>query len=149
MRGLSLVLALATSVGLSAHAHAKGWQVCNRTPEHLTVAIAYKDGSDQWISRGWHSLRRCGGCAWVMDHARTEYSDVYLHAETANGVERFGGDARFYVTSTAFEIRNPHHSKCGGGARVASFAKQVIRSDERNFTTNLNPGNGPVCIDPD
>jgi len=89
MSRMALVgLSVAASIGLCANAHAKGWHICNHTPEELDVAIAYKDKQEQWISKGWHKLHVCGGCAFVMDLSRTEYVDVYYHARNSAGQDR-------------------------------------------------------------
>ena len=143
---LGSLLAYLSAAILQSDANAKGWRICNRTAEDLDVAIAYKDRQDQWISKGWHGLRSCGGCAMVMDHGRTEYTDVFLHAKNGAGVVRFGGGARFCVTSSAFTVRNG--PRCGGGYTAASFSKQVIASGDRDFVTNLTGrASGRVCID--
>jgi uncharacterized membrane protein len=145
LRVLAVPLVAAT-LGMIADAHAKGWRICNGTPEELNVAIAYKDDQDQWITKGWHNLQACGGCALVMNHSRTEYTDVFFHARNRNGVERFGGPGRFCVMSQSFTIRNG--ARCVGNSRIASFRKQVITNENRDFTTNLTGGaNGRHCID--
>ena len=142
MRKILLVLFLMASVGLSANAHAKGWNICNRTPEELNVAIAYKGTSDQWISKGWHNLRACGGCALVMNHSRTEYVGVYYHAENTAGAERIGGTGKFCVSSgAAFTYRN------SGRCKTASF-RQVNIDVAGDFKTNIvGRVNGRGCID--
>jgi uncharacterized membrane protein len=148
MRKTVLLLSVAALLGISADAHAKGWRVCNRTAEDLYVAIAYKDAQDQWISKGWHDLRACGGCALVMNHSRTEYTGVYVHAKNHRGDAKFGNDARFCVTSGAFTVRNLARRPCGSGFTVARFSKQVIADEDRDFVTHLRgSAGGRTCID--
>jgi uncharacterized membrane protein len=137
-----LFLSLLVTVGLSAQAHAKGWNICNKTPEQLTVAIAYKGGGDQWISKGWHVLRSCGGCALVMNHSRTEYVDVYYHAHNGSGEQRIGGTGKFCVSNgEAFTYSNT------GRCKTASFRKVQIDTPGDFTTSIVGKANGRVCID--
>jgi uncharacterized membrane protein len=141
MPRMVLVLSLAASVGLSANAHAEGWHICNHTPEELNVAIAFATPQEQWVSQGWHTLGACGGCAFVMDHTRTEHKNVFYRAENSNGVERIGGRDRFCVSPQKFNfLRTPNCNSAG-------FRLQIIDT-EGKFTTNIQGGvGGKTCID--
>ena len=66
-----------------------------------------KDTQEQWISKGWHSLGSCGGCAMVMDERRTEYTNVYYHAQDPSGAERIGGQLGFVYPREFSPIDKP------------------------------------------
>lgn len=142
MRKIALILSLAASVGLSATAHAAGWHICNHTPEKLNVAIAYKDTQEQWISKGWHSLGSCGGCAMVMDERRTEYANVYYHAQDPSGAERIGGQTRFCVSPGVFTYRQTRNC-----ASKAGFHLTVIENEGKHTTHIRGSAGGRTCID--
>ncbi|CCD90448.1 conserved exported hypothetical protein [Bradyrhizobium sp. ORS 375] len=142
MRKIVLIVSLTVSVGLSSNAHAEGWHICNHTPEELNVAIAYKDTQEQWISKGWHNLRACGGCTMVMDENRTEYTNVYYHAQNTSGVERIGGPTRFCVSSGVFTYRQLPNCTSKAG-----FHLTVIENAGK-YTTNIRGSvDGRTCID--
>src|SRR5438128_7703384 len=61
------LILLAASLGLSSHAHATHWTVCNRTAEDLNIAIAYVDNENLTATEGWHGINKCGGCAVVLN----------------------------------------------------------------------------------
>jgi uncharacterized membrane protein len=141
MRSLLFILSLSVSVGLCAKAQAEGWHICNHTPEELNVAIAYATPQEQWVSKGWHALGACGGCAFVMDSSRTEHSNVFYRAQNTAGAERISGPDRFCVSPGAFEYQRTPNCQSAG------FRLQVINSDGK-FTTNINGSvNGRHCID--
>jgi hypothetical protein len=127
------------------------WTICNRTAEELHVAIAYFHTSEQWLSEGWWTLRACGGCARVMDLAKTDRVNQFFRAVTPNGVERVGGDRRFCVSSHAKGAppwTGRSGAKCGGDYVSAGFRLQKVEFSDENFTTNITGKvSGKVCID--
>src|SRR5689334_6730586 len=131
MRKMVHVLSLAASVALSANAQADGWHICNHTPEELNVAIAYKDTQEQWISKGWHKLGSCGGCAMVMDERRTEYTNVYYHAQNSSGDQRIGGQTRFCVSPGVFTYRQTANCPSKAGFHL------TVIENEGKFTTRI------------
>jgi uncharacterized membrane protein len=125
---------------------AASWSICNRTPEHLQVAIAYKDKGGTWVSRGWWQLARCGGCANVLNLGETDEVNQFYRAESSNGEERLGGSTRFCLNHKVFLVSN--RGQCPQGFAAAGFHKQAVEYSDRNFKSNINPApGGPVCID--
>lgn len=142
---LAASIAAAAAAPLPAHAYM--WKICNKTPEHLRVAIAYQDRDNQWISRGWWEVRACGGCANVLDLAKTDTEAQFYRATALDGSERLSGGGRFCVNpSGSFHLAN--RGRCPGGYTAPGFQRVNVEYSDRNFTSNILPArNGPVCID--
>lgn len=148
-------LSVVASVALAAplYAHAASWTICNNTAEDLNVAIGYFHTSGQWLSEGWWTVRSCGGCAQVMNLAKTDRVRQFVRAETTSGLERVGGNTRFCVSDRAsgqppFTVRNS--SRCRGNYVSVGFAPEDVEWADRNFKTNINPppnAGGTRCID--
>lgn len=141
----SAALALAAAAPLQASAYV--WTICNKSPENLRIAIAYRDLDNRWISRGWWSVRACGGCANVLNLAKTDTVDQFYRAVSDDGRERLAGDTRFCVApSGGFQLANG--GRCPGGYTAAGFRRVPVEYSNRDFTSNINaaPG-GRVCID--
>jgi uncharacterized membrane protein len=71
-RLMKVCVVAAVALGAPLYAHAASWTICNKTTEDLNVAIGYFHTSGQWLSEGWWTVRSCGGCARVMDLAKTD-----------------------------------------------------------------------------
>ena len=124
---------------------AASWTICNKTAEDLQVAIAYLHTSDQWLSEGWWTVKACGGCAQVMNLSKTDRVNQFFRAVTPVGEERVGGSHRFCVSSHAKGAppwTGRSGPRCGGDYVSAGFALQAVESQDRNFTTNINPAPG-------
>ena len=149
-RLIAFMVLLSTVFGLSLQASAEGWRICNRTAEQLHVAIAYHDGANGWLTEGWWELRACGGCASVMDHSKTDGTNVFLRAVTPKGSARVEGSARFCVSDHA-KGAPPWTGRsgkvCGKGYVSGGFSKHVVDTD-KTFTTSITGKvAGKVCID--
>lgn len=146
----TFVATLALVLNVAAQASANGWIICNRTPEKLDVAIAYHDGPNGWLTEGWWQLNACGGCKTVMEHSKTDGTNVFLHATTTKGVPRIVGEGRFCVSDHAKGApawTGRSGKKCGPGYVSASFQKHVVDTD-KNFTTNIRGKvGGRTCVD--
>jgi len=150
---MKVCVVAAVALGAPLYAHAASWTICNKTTEDLNVAIGYFHTSGQWLSEGWWTVRSCGGCARVMDLAKTDRVRQYVRAETVGGSERLGGRTRFCVSNRAsgqppFTVRSG--SRCNGNYVSVGFSAQDVEWADRNFTTNINSpprSGGRVCID--
>jgi uncharacterized membrane protein len=154
MRALAkLSLVVSVVLGVPLYAHAASWTICNRTAEDVNVAIGYLHTSGQWLSEGWWTIRSCGGCAQVMNLAKTDQVRQYFRAETTGGSERVGGSTRFCVSNRSsgqppFTVGRA--SQCRGNYVSVGFRAQDVEWADRNFKTNINPqpgSGGRVCID--
>ena len=149
-RLVASTVVLSSVFGLAFQASAAGWIICNRTAEKLQVAIAYHDGANGWMTEGWWELGSCGGCASVMDHSKTDGTNVFLRAVTPTGLGRLEGAARFCVSDHAKGAppwTGRSGKSCGKGYVSAGFSKHVVDTD-KNFTTNIRGKvAGKVCID--
>src|SRR5262249_1467464 len=139
--GLYLATTVAASIALTGNANAKAWSVCNRTTEELEVAIAYREGPNQFISKGWHILGACSSCVVVMNYDRTEYDTVYVYAKNRAGEAKFtssgASSPRFCIQSGAFTIRNETNSRCSSGTTAVGFQRAKIPNWERDYNLSL------------
>jgi uncharacterized membrane protein len=136
--------------GFLNEALAGTWQVCNRTPDRLNIAIAYSNSFGQIITEGWWEVGACGGCATVIGQDLAgqlpDKSNAYLHADTAgNEVTVVRGSEEFCVSKERFKI----NSSASPGCTIRqSFRSEPINLN-RNWTTNITGKgqSGSVCID--
>lgn len=136
----------ALGLTLPVSANAAMWTICNKTPEDLSVAIAYQDHDNQWVSRGWWSVRACGGCAKVLNLSKTETVDQFYRAVSPSGAERITGRNRFCVGSSSFTARNG--GRCPSGHTAAGFKRIEVEYSDRNHTSNIvGSVGGRTCID--
>src|SRR6476646_14810 len=86
-------LSLAALVALCADAQAQQWKVCNKTPEHLLVAIGYHspEHPSAIATKGWYQLRSCG-CDVVLPYGLTDRDEVYLFGQNNARVGKFESD---------------------------------------------------------
>lgn len=128
------------------------WQICNRTPDEMSVAIAYDPGNGHHVSQGWYKLRACGGCKNFGDF---KIKGVWYRAESKTGARVVEGDDLFCVhTSTAFKLGRPNDRgecsvKSGPGAKLLKKRFKFVRLKTKNFTSNIigKGAKGQVCID--
>ncbi len=138
--------ALAILAGAIVPAQAATWSICNRTPEPLQVAIAYRNQGGTWVSRGWWPLRACGGCAAVLDLSETDTVEQYYRAESGRGELRLDGPTRFCMNRNAFTVSN--RGTCPPGFWAQGFHQVKVPYSDRHFTSTINPApRGPVCTD--
>lgn len=126
---------------------AERWKVCNASAEDIEVAIAYPvSDARQYISKGWWTLRSCGGCKTVYN-GPLPTKGVFLRGEGAKGA-LWEGEYSFCASESRFELPNGRGSRnCPGGQKRRDFALHNIKS--QNFTTtlrNTRPGSAR-CID--
>jgi uncharacterized membrane protein len=144
----SAALTLVLSFGLTAVAWAESWQVCNRTPDNMTVAIAYSNSFGQIITEGWWTIRACGGCATVVGsekaRALPDKRNAYLYAHVGS-TATIRGDESFCVGDSEFTINS---SASPGCPHRRPFKAESINLN-RDHTTNITGRgvSGNVCID--
>ena len=79
--GMIAILLVCAAVGPSPVSARGGFQVCNRTSNTVSLAIAYYSGdNDFFVSQGWWNLNP-GGCATVFPNNSYD-SHRYYYAET-------------------------------------------------------------------
>ncbi|MFL5279973.1 MAG: DUF1036 domain-containing protein [Rhodopila sp.] len=126
----------------SANAQAS-WQICNRTSEKMSVAIAYVDSAHGgFISQGWWQLRECGGCATVMSSGQTGDPNVFFRAEGSEGTEFSGGDHFCVSGSEPFKYRNAGTKDCQNRSLTVSFSHSpppAVAADSTDIEATLSP----------
>jgi uncharacterized membrane protein len=55
-----------------------GFTLCNKRPEHFSVAIGYKRDGGEWQSEGWWTANP-GQCVWLLADTQ-KVETVYIHA---------------------------------------------------------------------
>jgi uncharacterized membrane protein len=127
------------------------WQICNQTNQDLIVAIGFSGTSPSLNvvapteTRGWWRINACGGCATVLQaRDATDFTEVYLRAETTHGGQFIGGpwnsNTRFCTRPQPFTIRafGHHWPACD----LKPFKPEHIDLN-KHFTTNIT--GGPPC----
>jgi uncharacterized membrane protein len=148
MRRMVLVsMCLVALAGPCTNAQANEWRVCNKTPEHLLVAIGYHDPShpSEVATEGWYELSACGGCAVVLPYQNTDRNNVYLFGQTHSKVAKFVSDNPRFCVSQGKGFRHyvAGNSACPAGAIAVGFQKVTIpHFPDGNYSTNLEPGEG-------
>lgn len=112
--------------------------VCNRSPERVSVAVAYNDG-ERMVSRGWYQAA-ASECVVVVsgDLARRYY---YIRATSASG-RTWGDNYSFCTRRQAYEV--PARDDCAAhgydkdtffevdtGNRLSYTQGLVLRNDSR------------------
>jgi uncharacterized membrane protein len=137
------------SSGFADEAVAGHWQVCNRTPDRLNLAIAYSNSFGQIVTEGWWEVGACGGCAIVIGRDLAcqlpDKSNAYLHADlVGNEVTVIRGTENFCVSKERFKI----NSSASPGCTIRqSFRSESINLN-RDWTTNITGKgrSGNVCF---
>jgi uncharacterized membrane protein len=140
------MLGVVVALGISHQALA-GWEICNKTPDEMWVAIAYDRGDGVYYSEGWWKLAGCGGCKGMGNYALKQ---VWYRAESRGGSRVVEGDTLFCVHDTnSFKIDS--HRTCGIGKRSQMVKRgfTAVTLTARNFTSNITgrSASGRVCID--
>ena len=121
-----------------------GWQICNKTADELTVAIAYINNQG-YISEGWWRLNACGECNTVLSSGETsDPYNVFYRAELAGGNDPvIDGDSYFCVSTGAFTMLGK-----GDCSDKRAFRHKEI-DISGNYTTNITgrSASGRVCYD--
>jgi uncharacterized membrane protein len=135
--------------GFAGEAVAGHWQVCNRTPDRLNLAIAYSNSFGQIVTEGWWEVGACGGCAIVIGRDLAgqlpDKSNAYLHADlVGNEVTVIRGTENFCVSKERFKINS---SASPGCTMRQSFRSESINLN-RDWTTNITGKgqSGNVCF---
>lgn len=138
---LALGLIVLSAASQTAHAE---WTICNKTPEPLTVAIAYASNrGGHIVTEGWWKIRSCGGCATVLRADETaDTSTTYLHAKTDRGGVYVGGDENFCTSRSKFKYKSTP-----GCAEKSSFQQTKVNLN-RQWRTNITgkSSNGGRCV---
>ena len=112
-----------------------GYEVCNRTEESLSVAIAYFDESVMsYRSEGWWNLDQ-DGCEF-FPNLIDQVSEVYIFAESDQ--TRWSGDFSFCIQDEAFNYTDADRDRCPSPAYTEGFLKIEV-GDATTWTTNLTP----------
>ncbi len=145
------VLMITAGTMAAREARATTWTVCNRSAEDVSVAIAFnlKDAR-QYISKGWWTLRACGGCKVVFS-GNLPITGAFLRGEGADG-DKWEGETLFCTAPRRFEIPNANVDErtCRArGQEAKQFKMHVLNT--QNYTTTLRdtrryPGK-KTCID--
>ena len=143
-------IAFALFSGFVDEAAAGRWQVCNKTPDRLSLAIAYSNSFGQIVTQGWWEVGPCGGCATVIGSNLAgqlpDKSNAYLHADVVGSdVTVIQGTENFCVSKQRFTI----NSSASPGCPVRqSFRSEPINLN-RDWTTNIagRGRSGNVCLD--
>jgi uncharacterized membrane protein len=127
---------------------AGSWRICNKTPDKVTVAVAYSNSFGQILTKGWWTLGACGGCSTVIGtdlaNQLPDKSNAYLYAHSG-GTGIIEGEENFCVDSKAFSINS---SASPGCQERRPFKAQSINLN-RTWTTNITGRgvSGRGCID--
>jgi uncharacterized membrane protein len=144
---LSAIAALALLTGFLGVAKADGdWTVCNRIAEKANIVIAYIGHDGGFVSKGWWTLRACGGCAKVLLQSQSGgLDDGFLHAQVPGGAGIVEGDHAFCVTNGNFLMNAKDPINCPA---TKSFRRHHIDL-RKHWTTNITgrAPSGKVCID--
>jgi uncharacterized membrane protein len=122
------------------------WTVCNRRAEEANIVIAYIGHDGGFVTKGWWTLRACGGCAKVLLPSQAGgFNDVFLHAQAPGGAGIIEGEHSFCVTNGNFLMNAKDSSNCPA---TKLFERQQINLN-KNWTTNMTgrTSSGSVCID--
>jgi uncharacterized membrane protein len=137
--GLAGSVAVITLLGCLTQAQA-AWEICNKTPDEMSVAIAYVNPGGGFISEGWWNLRACGGCKKVLVPSDTsDHKNVFYRAEGGGTIE---GDSQFCVSNSSFKMNGKGNCPVKKGFRH----KEINLADWRTNITGQSPS-GRVCID--
>jgi uncharacterized membrane protein len=142
---LSAIAALALLTGFPGAAKAD-WTVCNRVAETMNIVIAYIGHDGGFVSKGWWTLRSCGGCAKVLLPSQAGgMNDVFLHAQVPGGAGFIEGDHTFCVTNGNFLMNAKDPISCP----ATKLFKLEHIDLTKNWTANITgrAPSGAVCID--
>jgi len=135
-------LVILTGAGQVAHAE---WIICNKTAEELNVAIAYKNPSGYFTSRGWWRVGACHDCKTVLQSGETSDTEfVYLHAHSPDGRRVWGQGGATFCTNDSSSFKYFQTSNCA--AKKPFLLKQVDL--KKQWTSNLTgpTSTGAVCL---
>lgn len=114
-----------------------GYEVCNRSGENLSIAIAYFDASaDSYRSQGWWNLdqSKCKFFPNLLDRVK----EVYVFAESDQTL--WSGDFPFCLQDDTFNYTDADRDRCPDPAYSKGFLKVEV-GDAKTWTTNLTSPN--------
>lgn len=126
----------ATSMAMPM-AHAQQWQVCNKTPYTVSVAVGYAVPNGHLMSEGWFTLGPCTGCQVVaLPEETVDRSAGWIWAKAQKGPMLVEGSETLCVNmKKSFKIRGGQN--CEGRNFVSKgFARQNIDMT-KDFTSNI------------
>lgn len=120
-------------LGLSSSGALADWQVCNRTPDPVRVAVGYAVPNGLLKSEGWWTLGPCTGCAMVLRRGETvDNTTGYLYVER-NGSAMISGSENLCVGKSPFALRR-HGNNCPD---TRGFKQVTIDLNKNPYTTNI------------
>lgn len=135
--------AVVTLLVYSQQAHA-GWQICNKTQQRLSIAIAYIEpptpGIADYLSQGWWTVNACS-CVTVLQRRETSVSNEgYLYAEDASKFAIVSGPYKYCVDAAHQPFR---YKNTNVQCTRRNFQKVQVDLNKSTWTTSID--GQPAC----
>ena len=128
--GRAVALA-AASAALSFPA-AAGLDACNKTSEHIYVAVAHTS-EEGWVSLGWWTINPKSCVTMVGGNLQYRYYYVYAESET----QTWDGDHTFCIQDAKFEIVAGDDCEARGYETVGFFEHDI--GGNTDYTVLITP----------